>query len=219
MNAGRDIVNAGRDTMNAGRDIMSAGLKAQTKSPRLAWITPAVLIVGLLCFGRLLPVGGYDSLAVPDQTVTSSSATPQAREGAQPHQSHAPDLLPTLPTLSTRAENQCPLPLDTVCYSIDYSQDEYLESWQGSSDLSVAEAAESMLITLRDAGWKLEEYGYLGLLNNDWGCLVSRQTADTTGEVLMITITREPEDATTEVSSSTIIRIVRISTDSIERQL
>ena len=80
---------------------------------------------------------------------------------------------------------QCPVALFDYCYQVDYQDSDEYSLWRGMSDVSCGNAAEAVLLSLRDQGWSLDEYGYMDLFGNAWGCIVSNRES---GQVLVVTI-------------------------------
>ena len=116
------------------------------------------------------------------------------------------------PMSSFNAVSKCPLPLDDYCFDVQFGQTAYSLVWQGFTDLALDSAAWKVLSFLNNDGWRLEDYGYLDLFSDAWGCVVSRQTGDASGEVLTITIMPLEKYSSVGPANPVTINVVYLST-------
>ncbi|MDR2957225.1 MAG: hypothetical protein LBU61_03455 [Coriobacteriales bacterium] len=132
--------------------------------------------------------GAYDrwpwSTNWPDQKTSPNGSAHAAETPSIPD---IPDIATTTAPapVPSQQNNQCPIPLAGFCHEVSYNPDQNNSIWQGSSELSCADAAEQVLVLLQNDEWVLEEYGYLDLFGNAWGCVVSKKE---NGEALVITV-------------------------------
>ncbi|MCL2150783.1 MAG: hypothetical protein FWH50_00975 [Coriobacteriia bacterium] len=136
----------------------------------------------------------------------------------------APDGLPTGDEAAAEAGNRsaepnkptapinCPLPLADFCYAVDYRESGNRPTWQAFCLLPCEDAAETLLLALRETHvWRLEEQGYLDLFGDAWGCVVSQ--AD--GQVLVITARLKAKYSPLGSDNPMVIRLVYLSGEQI----
>lgn len=153
------------------------------------------------------------------RSAAGPTAAPTPPSAADPHATPTPSppsgaLPPSGP--AGAGEAGCPLRLGGFCHTVEALPSAAYQSWRGYSQLSCDQAAEQVLLALRDDGWTLEEHGYLDLYQEAWGCIVSRPGQ---GEVLMVTVAPLHKYEPSGQGNPMTVGVIRLTASGIEDKL
>jgi hypothetical protein len=179
---------------------------------------------GLLTLSLMLALAaGYlHNLATPEQpgpvgqpSINQSNTALAADYPSTAAVSPYPELpvaeIPSVPALPLSPTHECPVSLSGLCYQVDFTEQQFAQVWTGYSEKSCSEAAEILLLALRDDGWTLEEHGFVDLFGDAWSCVVSRNDSS---QVLIITVMPKHKYDPLGSENPMIIRISYMSSDS-----
>jgi len=179
---------------------------------------------GLLTLSLMLALAaGYlHNLATPEQSGqegqlsinqpnTALAADYPSAAAVSPYPELPVAEIPTVPALPLSPTHECPVSLSGLCYQVDFTEQQFAQVWIGYSDKSCSEAAEILLLALRDDGWTLEEHGFVDLFGDAWSCVVSRNDSS---QVLIITVMPKHKYDPLGPENPMIIRISYMTSDS-----
>ncbi|MCL2631557.1 MAG: hypothetical protein FWD45_00465 [Coriobacteriia bacterium] len=147
-------------------------------------------------------------------TRSQNESLPQSERAQLPK---LPEILSADVVLDSEPDGAlCPIFLGDYCYQVRFGQTEYSQVWEGYSELSLEQSAESVLNDLYAEGWKLESSGFIDLFGDAWSCLVSRQSASGEYHVLIITIMPRQKYEAISADNPMVIYVVLMSTEFVE---